>query len=76
VPRFKILPTDQAFSTTEVVAADGAAVLHCVSRIKCGEADIFQDDNYAFSVRLNRNGLWSIFQRETPPDAAEYQEFG
>jgi hypothetical protein len=66
MPRFQIYPTDQAHASIEVIAANAGAVLHHVERLNFGEADVFADEVYAFSVRLGDNGLWTIFQRAEP----------
>lgn len=69
MPLFKILPTDQTYSAVEIEAIDASAALNVVSQIECKEADVFENDSYAFSVRLDRNGLWSIFQRHENAEA-------
>lgn len=74
--RFKILPIDQAYASAEVTALDAGAVLNIVSRLECKEADVLQDDVYAFSVRLSDSGMWSIFQREEPGDDGELKLYG
>jgi hypothetical protein len=76
MPRFKIVPTDQICSSAEVTALDAGAVLNVVSQLNCGEADIMKDGAYAFSVRLARNGLWTLFQREPDPCAKNGRSFG
>jgi hypothetical protein len=63
MPRFKILPTDQSYSSAQITALDAGAVLGIVDRLDCKEADVLQDEVYSFSVRLGSNGIWSIFQR-------------
>lgn len=60
---FKILPTDQTFSSAEIIADSPAAVFQIVGRLACHEADVVADGAYAFSLRLGDNGLWIIFQR-------------
>jgi hypothetical protein len=68
VPSFTIIPVDQSRSPTEIAALDGGAVLNVVSQIGCEEADVLQDGDYAFSVRLSPSGVWSIFQRDSDAD--------
>lgn len=60
---FRIFPTDQSFSSAEIIADDPAAVFQIVGRLACQEADVIADGAYAFSLRLGDNGLWTIFQR-------------
>jgi hypothetical protein len=62
---FTIVPVDPSNSDAELTAIDGEAVLEIVGRLDCKEADILQDDSYAFSVRMSDNGVWSIFRRRT-----------
>ena len=69
MPRFTVQPTDQSFSSTEIIACDAGPVLGMVSTLACGEADVMEDDVYSFSVRLGSNGIWSIFQRGYAPRA-------
>ena len=64
MPLFKILPTDQAFSSAEIIADSPAAIFPIVGRLACKEADVLVDDVYSFSLRLGDNGLWTIFQRD------------
>lgn len=61
--RYKILPTDQSYSSAEINALDPSSVLHVVQRLNCKEADVLHDGVYSFSVRLADGGMWSIFQR-------------
>lgn len=76
MPHFKILPTDQSYSAAEITALDGGAVLNMVSQLRCREADVIQDGAYAFSVRVNRNGLWAIYQRDYDEGFGPIQSFG
>jgi hypothetical protein len=77
MPRFKILPTDQSYSSAQITALDAGAVLGIVDRLDCKEADVLQDDVYSFSVRLGSNGIWSIFQRaDHALDTQALQSFG
>ena len=71
MPRFQVLPIDKAVASVEVIAPDAAGILNIVQRLDCQEADVLRDGAYSFSLRLGRNGLWSIFQRENDSRAAE-----
>lgn len=73
---FKVLPTDQAFSSAEIIADSPAAVFQIVGRLACREADVIADGSYAFSLRLGDNGLWTIFQRLQEEEAEAIQAFG
>ncbi len=74
MPKFKILPADQSYSSAEITAADAAAVLGVVGQLNCRDADVLQDDVYSFSLRLNESGMWSIYQRNH--DAGATTAFG
>lgn len=76
MPLFRIFPTDQTFSSAEIIADDAAAVFQIVGRLACHEADVIADGAYAFSLRLGDNGLWVIFQRSQEDDAEAIQVFG
>lgn len=69
MPRFQIFPTNQSFSSAEVIAPDGASALVMIDRLECEEADVFRDGEYCFSARASPSGMWCIFQRECPPSA-------
>ena len=60
MPRFTIVPTD---NSPQISASKALSVFHRVSRLKCGEADVLEDGEYAFTVRISRTGFWSIYQR-------------
>lgn len=64
MPRFTVVPIDQASSSAEIIATDAGGILAIVEQLKCHEADVLQDGVYAFSARLGGNGLWTIFQRD------------
>ena len=64
--RFRIVPTSSNFPPAEVIASDAAAVLHIIERMNCKEAHVDRDGAYAFSVRLDNNGVWTIYQRHEP----------
>lgn len=63
MPRFTVLPIDPTYSTIKFTARDAGGVLNVVSQMGCPEADVLKDGRYAFSVRLDGNGVWAIFQR-------------
>ena len=65
---FTILPTDRPHSSAEITAIDASAVLHILSRLDCSDADVLADSVYAFSVRLDAPGFWTIFQRDRSPE--------
>jgi hypothetical protein len=64
MPRFLVLPTNQSFAPAEIDAPDAAPVLTIVQQLACKEAKVMRDDTYCFSVRLDANGMWTIFQRD------------
>lgn len=76
MPRFTILPTDQSYSSAEIVAQDAGAVLNIVGQLQCHEADVLQDGEYASSLHLGTAGMWSIFQRPASADKREITAFG
>lgn len=67
---FKILPTDRSFAPVEIEASNPARVLATVQESAFKEADVLQDNTYAFSLRLDANGIWSVFQHEAPRRAS------
>jgi hypothetical protein len=75
LPVYTILPVDPAEVQIEIDAADAAAVLKAVEWLIWGEADVFADGRYAFSVQVDAEGMWSIFQRD-PDEGASFGEFG
>jgi hypothetical protein len=72
MPRFQIFPTDRSFSSG-FVAPNAADVLDLVHRLSLNEAEVDRDGVYAFSVRLDGDGLWCIYQRDQsgPTEAIE-----
>jgi hypothetical protein len=69
MPHFTILPLDQATRIAVEHESDNPeTVLHLLRRIACHTADVIQDGEYAFSVRLAEGGCWTIFQRDFEPD--------
>lgn len=63
MPRFHIIPADDAFPRGDLIAQDAASVLYLVERLGFQAADVEQDGAHAFSVRLADSGLWSISRR-------------
>ena len=70
-----ILPVDPEEVRIEIDAADPATVLKAVESLICGEAEVFADRRYAFSIQLDANGRCSIFQRD-PDENSSFGEFG
>lgn len=64
MPLYTVLPSDQSFASAEIEAPDPARVFNIVERLECQEADVLQDGEYAFSIRLSTNGIWNVFQRD------------
>jgi hypothetical protein len=71
MPRFAIFPTDQSTHSAEIEARSAATVLCKLIQLGCNEADVLEDGQYTFSVRLGTAGVWSIYQRERLPLAQE-----
>jgi hypothetical protein len=63
MPRFTVLPIDPSYSTIKFSARDAGKVLPIFGQLGCREADIHQEGRYAFTVRLDANGVWAIYQR-------------
>jgi hypothetical protein len=76
MPRFKILATDRSYASAEITARDAGGILHIVGQLDCTAADVLQDDIYSFSVRLNRSGMWTIFQSDCHPAPQGVPAFG
>ncbi|HKX78897.1 MAG TPA: hypothetical protein VJM34_10305 [Novosphingobium sp.] len=76
MPRFKILSSDDSYSSAEVIALNASASLNIVRELGCAEADVLQDDRYCFSIRLSEEGLWTIFQRDGVGYANEVHSYG
>ena len=64
MPCFSIQPIDQSHPPLELHALDAGAVLHILSRRQWSEADVYQGDEYLFSLRVAQGGFWTIFQRD------------
>jgi len=60
--RMTIVPIDKS-EPAAIFNADQTDAFHMVSRLNCGEADVFENDQYKFSLRLEVGGLWNIFRR-------------
>lgn len=61
--QFKIKPIDGSEPPFDFVDEDASRVLTVVQRMKCHEADVDRDGQYAFSIRLDDVGVWSVFER-------------
>lgn len=73
MPCYKILTRDGSFRSAELTAQDAGGVLNVVTQMNCSEADVLEGDRYCFSVRLDKSGMWCIFQRHpsnTQPSSA------
>lgn len=69
MPLYKVFPTDPSLGSAELEASGTERILGIVQGLECHEADVFLEDKYAFSIRLERSGLWSVFQRgEADPE--------
>lgn len=69
MPLYKVFPTDPSLASAEVEASSTERILGIVQGLECHEADVFLEDKYAFSIRLEQSGIWLIFQRtESEPD--------
>lgn len=64
MPCFSIRPIDSSHLPIELDAFDGGAVLYMLSRHQWTEADVYQRDEYLFSLRMAQGGFWTIFQRD------------
>lgn len=74
MPRFDIVPMGQP-ATRQLAALDGAGVLRLIYGLECGQAEVFEDGAYVFSIDTWANGMWSIYQRDLPR-APEFELFG
>lgn len=65
MPTYLIRPANDTSLQREFSAFDARPVLDIASQMDCGEADIYQDGRYTFSLRINgRARFWTIFQRD------------
>jgi hypothetical protein len=64
MPRYTVVPSDPQLAPIVVQATDPGSTIYAVERLECKEADIFENHAYRFSLRVDANGLWCIFQRE------------
>jgi hypothetical protein len=60
---FRIIPLDHSATPAELIARDASGVLSYVAERQWQGADVLQDENYVFSVRLSDEGFWTVFQR-------------
>jgi len=61
--QYTILPLDPRFPSTEVRAPDASCALYTLTSSHCDEADVFEDGAYTFSLRIDDDEIWCIFQR-------------
>lgn len=66
MPRFTIISSDGTLAPEEFVAGDSGQVLGLVHRLGWNAADVNKDGEYLFSLSLNREGVWSIIQKQQP----------
>jgi hypothetical protein len=71
MPRFEIFSPDHR-SSGQVVTPDAKEVLNVVHRLGLKEAVIECDGAYSFSVRLDHNGMWCVFQRDDDPEVGAF----
>ena len=64
MPLYIIRAIDGSHMSAEIDSDHADAVFHAVKDLQSKEADVLVDDVYAFSVRLDAYGVWSIFQRD------------
>ena len=63
MPRFQIFPIDRSYSSG-FEAPNAADALTLVHRLGLKEAEVDRDGAYSFSVRLDGNGVWCVYQRD------------
>lgn len=64
MPLYKILATDNSYTSAVFEADDPNTVLRIVRQLQCQEADVLEDNVYSFSVKMGDAGTWTIFQRD------------
>ena len=75
MPTYKIQPLGRS-RTCAITAMNAAAVLNVVRQLDCKQADVLREGIYAFTVRLDSNGLWSVYQRNQLGHTDATEEFG
>lgn len=63
MPVFTLISREHRFEPERFVAQDSGQVLGMIHRLGWNSADVRRDDQYLFSVALNRYGVWSITNR-------------
>jgi len=63
MPLYIIRATDGSYMSAEIETEHAKALFEAIQWLASKEADVLADDVYAFSVRLDAHGVWSIFQR-------------
>jgi hypothetical protein len=61
---FRIIPLDRSDTPVELISRDASGVLSYVAERQWQGADVLQDEDYVFSVRLSDEGFWGVFQRD------------
>jgi hypothetical protein len=61
---FRIIPLDRSDTPAELISRDASGVLSYVAERQWQGADVLQDEDYVFSVRLSAEGFWTVFQRD------------
>lgn len=66
MPRFRIIPSDDAAEPIEIESLDAGSALYTANQIGCHEADVLEEGIYLFSVRTlgGKSSFWQIFQRQ------------
>ena len=64
MPLYIIRAMDGSHMSAEIDSNHAHAVFDAVKGLNSKEADVLVDDVYAFSVRLDAFGVWSIFYRD------------
>ncbi len=66
---YKGFPTDPSLGPAEIEASSSESIIRIVQGLECHDADVFLNDRYDYSIRLEPSGIWSIFQRgEAEPE--------
>jgi hypothetical protein len=62
MPSFRIIPSDDPGAFIDFDGTDASSSLHVASARRIGEADIYQDGEYLFSLRQNGAGSCWVIQ--------------
>jgi len=74
MPRFRIYPIDPVSPPIEFKSRDVAQVLSVLKGLGVGHADVWRNQKYRFSVRIQSNGLLYIYQRAKAAAREEISE--